>query len=648
MRASAVLRTALLALLPALLPLLAAFRGATGPRAVELNLGPGDGPYLDGFAPAWEIGEDGAAHHWTRREARVTLPLEATGPLDLLYRFAPPPGGGLVSVVAAGRVDRFEAAADRWDERRLVLPSGPRAPLALRLQVEGRDPRDLGLRLDFVRFELSAASRLWLRGPARFRAAATVALVALLLAGAGVSLRVVLALGGLTALLAAAGLLADPWLTHRLLTGVPEALVVCGVPGLVLGHVFAARGLLSGGDLRAVAILFASSLLVRLVPLNHPAFFHPDLRTHARIAAHVRHLGWSFFRNPYQGLWRTAGEEGRVASGMWIKSIGGAAVGLPYAVAFHATLGLFDLEQDSAMTATRVAGGAAAALAPVLVYLLARSLRISTLGAWLSVVLPSASAELANAAVPALFGHLLDLTFLIWLAARLGDRPEAGSEPWRAGVGRGAVLLAGCYVVYTSSLVVLTLLLATLVVSNAARGSAGRATALRLGSVLGLGAAAAILLYYWSFVPAAAHTLAAILGGGSAGASPDGPRTFGSVWPALLAWAVPLGAALFVVGSVLWLRSSPGNGPTHLLLGTAVALAVVALARLAAPQVFGWVHDALFAGPLVALTIGTALEALWRRAGAARLVAAALLAAVTLGGLAQYGGLLAARMGRSL
>ena len=129
MRASRVPRTALLALLPALLPLLAAFHGAAGPRAAELNFGPGDGPYLQGFASTWEIGEDGAALHWSRRAASVTLPLEATGPLDVVYRFSPPPGGGGVLVSVAGQVDRFEAIEGRWGERRLSVSAAPATPL---------------------------------------------------------------------------------------------------------------------------------------------------------------------------------------------------------------------------------------------------------------------------------------------------------------------------------------------------------------------------------------------------------------------------------------------------------------------------------------------------------------------------------------
>ena len=208
-----------------------------------------------------------------------------------------------------------------------------------------------------------------------------------------------------------------------------------------------------------------------------------------------------------------------------------------------------------------------------------------------------------------------------------------------------------CYLAYTSSLVVLTLLVAALLVGSAARGPAGRGLARRLGGVLALGAAAAVVLYYWSFVPAATESLAAVLagGGGEAGGA-DSLKTFGSVWPALLAWAAPLGGLLAVVGFVRLLRTPHGqaSGVARLFTAAAFVLGSVALARLWAPQVFGWVHDALFAGPFVCLAIGAALSALGERGGTGRSIGAAVVVVLALGGLLQYARLLAAQMGRAL
>ena len=55
--------------------------------ATEEDLGPGDAPYVSGFAPEYEI-YDRLATHWTRYNAGVALPLSATVPVSVSYRFA--------------------------------------------------------------------------------------------------------------------------------------------------------------------------------------------------------------------------------------------------------------------------------------------------------------------------------------------------------------------------------------------------------------------------------------------------------------------------------------------------------------------------------------------------------------------------------
>lgn len=632
MGAPPALRAAVLCVLPALLPMVAVLVGTAGPRSAPLNLGPGDGPYVSGFAPTWEVGEDRRAHHWSRRSAQVELPLEATGSLALVCRFAPPPGGGTVSLSVGGRADRFLVLEPRWEERRVLVDTRGRTPLAVDVRVEGSDPRDLGVRLDWVRFEVARGGRVWLRGGARFRPALTVALLGLLLAAAGVGLGATLLVATGTALALALGLFHDPWLVHRLLHGVPEGLLVGGVPVLAVGSFLASRARVDAGDRRAMMALFVLALGVRLVPLNHPSFFHPDLRTHARIVAHVRHAGMALFRNPYESLWRPVGDEDRVASGMWLKEIGGTTLGLPYAVAFHSALALFPMGEDQTVTIIRVAGAVAAALAPVLVFLLARALGLASWGAWLAVVVPSTSAELANAAVPACFGHLFDLAFLLWLATVLRPPRGAAGPPGRTPWLGGGALLAACYLAYTSSLVVLTVMVLALAVLLATREENRALLARRLVLVLGIGAAVAIALYYWSFVPAALHALRTVGDGSAAPRATRTLRTFGSVWPPLVSWAAPLGAGLTAAGLLRILRRP--KEPARALVGACLlALLVVALARLWAPALFGWVHDALFAGVVACLALGEALAAVASRGRGGRTMAGVLLGLLVVTGL---------------
>ena len=626
------LRVAALAVLPALLPVVASLVGSARPQAVALNLGPGDGPYVTGFAPTWEIGEDGLAHHWSRRTARVDLPLEATGSLALACRFAPPPGGGTVSLAVGGRADVFLVPEPRWEERRVAVEARGRTALMADLSVQGNDPRDLGLRLDWLRFEVGPGGRVWLRGAARFRPALTVALVGLLLAAAGLGLGATLVATTGAAGALSLGLFHDPWLVHRLLHGVPECLVLGGLPVLGAGSLLAARGRVSPPDRRAMMVLFVLALGVRLVPTNHPSFFHPDLRTHARIVAHVRHSGFSLFRNPYESLWRPVGGEDRVASGMWIKEIGGATLGLPYAVAFHSALAPFPLDEDQAVTIIRLAGGLAAAWAPVLVLLLARALGLSPWGAWLAVCVPSASAELANAAVPASIGALFDLAFLLWLASVLHAPRGAAFALGRATWLRGTALLAACYLAYTSSLVVLTLTLLALAFLLVARDADDARLARRLVLVLFAATLVAIALYYWSFVPAALHALGALGAGPKAVPEASTVRTFGSVWPPLASWGWPVGASLAALG-VLRILRAPKEPARSLVGATLMALLAVAGARLMAPELFGWVHEALFAGELACLALGEVAAAVARRGWASRALSWVLLGWLALSGL---------------
>src|SRR5688500_18018072 len=70
------------------LPLAAALAGSRTGRPVVLNLGPGDGPYIAGFAPDYEI-DHKVATHWTTYHAEIVLPLTIDGgPAALSYRYA--------------------------------------------------------------------------------------------------------------------------------------------------------------------------------------------------------------------------------------------------------------------------------------------------------------------------------------------------------------------------------------------------------------------------------------------------------------------------------------------------------------------------------------------------------------------------------
>src|SRR6185295_320502 len=113
---------ALLALVAA--PVAAAFVGSTTGRAVLLNLGPGDSPYIEGFSPRYEIDEK-VATHWTSYDASLRLPLLLDGGAMLSYRYARVlPETAQVQVEFQGRLaDRFACRGGVFETRQVAVGS---------------------------------------------------------------------------------------------------------------------------------------------------------------------------------------------------------------------------------------------------------------------------------------------------------------------------------------------------------------------------------------------------------------------------------------------------------------------------------------------------------------------------------------------
>ncbi|HEV7503181.1 MAG TPA: hypothetical protein VGQ33_24350, partial [Vicinamibacteria bacterium] len=298
-------RTILGAAALVLLPLAAARLGVQGPRTVTLNLGPGDGPYLSGFAPEYEI-DDKVATHWTTYHAAVTLPLEVRGgPVDLSYRFARVFGetAQVEVAFAGGVVDRFACRGGAILERSVSLGVLPATPIRIGIESDSHERRDRGLKMDWVGVTLGPGTRLRLTGWALVMPALAVGLVfgVHLLAGWRPDLALALSAPWCAAL--TLGLRLDPWLTHRLVRGLPLVLVLFGGAGLLVAAVLRRRGDLSPESLRTLAALGVAAFLVRAVAVNHPDFYYPDLRTHARLVEKVQEGGLSFFVSPSKAIW---------------------------------------------------------------------------------------------------------------------------------------------------------------------------------------------------------------------------------------------------------------------------------------------------------------------------------------------------------
>ena len=414
-----------------LVPAWAGWR-VSGPRALVMDFGPGDGPYVRGFVPDWEVDGPLGTGHWTTYEAEVALPLELRGPARATLRYSRVlPHTAVVDVVAVGRAaERFTCRGGVWEERTFDAGEGA---ARVSLRVDSHDRRNLGLKLDWLRLD---AGGVRLTGRARVRPVATVALLALLLLALGWPLARAAADAAPAAAAITILLLRDAWLTHRLLFGVPECLGAALVLALLLRGVPRLRAGLSPAW-RTAGALAAYAFLLRAGATNHPSFYYPDLLVHARLVEVVRAAGLDFLRAPSTYVWgdpAAASAEGRAASGLWLKDVGGRAIGLPYSLAFHAAFAPFESSLDRRIAWLKLAGAALSVVPLLALCALARRWGASLLGLGAMLLVPTYLSRLTLGLLPALFGHAMDLVFLAWLArlppGRIAARTVGAERCW--------------------------------------------------------------------------------------------------------------------------------------------------------------------------------------------------------------------------
>jgi hypothetical protein len=617
------------------LPLLAALAGSRSGRPITLNLGPGDAPYVSGFAPEYEI-DDKVATHWTTYHARIDLPVVVDAPMIVVaYRYARVfPQTAVVDVKIAGEpLDGFEARGGLYEERRPFLGlagTGP-IPIAITVDADSHERKDRGLKLDWVRLELPRGGTVRLRGLAAWMPAVVVILAAAILFAAGWPLARAALLASPVAIALAAGLWIDPWFTHRLLRGVPLALVVFGGAGVLIARGLIARGHALPASVRTVTALALLAFLIRAAAVNHPDFYYPDLRTHARLVEKVQEKGLSFFARPSEAI---------AEHGVWRTEAYGRTYAFPYSPAFHLPFAALGLPYDTRIAAMKLAAAALSTVPLILAWALARQWGIATAGAFLMVVVPTYTSRLSFAFLPSLFGHAVDVAFLLWLSRRLDAIGER--RAWVA----GALWMAAVQLAYVSGVVNWSVMIAVLAAVLALTGDGRRGLAvLAMGMA---GAALAVLVYYRDFLPMAID----VASRAAAGAARAPSR-----YPVQSFWAVaygrtgdffdgvyPLLAALGIGAVLLRDRSS---ARARIVLAWTATYALLLLGRAKVPDVFLHGHETLLITPLVCLAAGEALAALWRGSGGRRAAAAALLAFLVLQGLAWQWRALADQLGNA-
>lgn len=618
------------------LPLVAAWVGRSGPFTIHFNLGPGDAPYLDGFLAQYEI-DDKVATHWTTYDATITLPLVVEGgPVAVDYRYARVFGETAEVEIDAGGVplDRFSRRGGAFEERHRTLPA-MRGPLTFSVRAESHERQNMGIKLDWVRFELGERASARLSGWARWQPFAVTLLVAALLILAGFTLLRACAWAAPVAVTLALGLAVDPWLTHRLLRGVWIALPLFGVAALAAGRLLG----IERTRLPTIFLLMLTAFLVRAALVNHPDFYYPDLRTHARLVGFVREAGLDFLVSPSEVI---------TEHDVWVTEAYGKTYAFPYTPSFHVPFALFPFGYDTLILALKLAGAAISTIPIAIVWVFARSLGlafpVAPVAAALMVAIPTYASRLSFAFLPSLFGHVIDLFFLYWLY-RLFLHPArlAEGRQWLF----GALLVAASQLGYVSgvinvSLFVLILALLTLVFGGELRGK----RAIRLLGMGLVGGLIAFVVFYRDFLPMVVDVASRMLGG-----APDAESRYPITgffetaarrsYEFFGAWYPVLGA----VGLVVMIRRGV---PRLVFAAWLVTYFVLLLGRAKVPDIFLHGHETLFLTPFVCIASAVALATLIHRGGAFRALGIGVLTVMTTAGFWRQWGYFADQLRNAL
>jgi hypothetical protein len=593
---------ALAALLAAAGLLLAAAGWARAP--LTFDAGPSTGRYLAGFTDSEE--RPPLTFRWSRREARVALPLSAgaaPGRLTLrAARFLDEPA--LVEVLVSGRpAGTFEARPGGFKLHRLAV-SVPPGPLSLELRATSPGGEDLGVALDWVQLE-GVPLRVGLAFPLLL-----VGGVFVLARATGFPLRTAAALAALAALLAALGAALDPF-------GAAHVAAHLVVPGLALAAAcaWALRGRERG---RVVVMVFLAGYLVKGAGVFHPRAFYPDVRLFGRYTRELAQAEGTLAERSQQAQVRT--------NTAYPRYVAGKAYAFPYSPVFFLPFTALPPERALVEDALKHVALAAAALEVVAVFVFAGIVAGSAVGvaaAAVAAALPPLFSRLLLAMWATLAGHLLDLAVVI-AALLLAARPQS---PRRALGLLTATLLA--LFTYISSLFNVGGFLGILGLLEGRRG-------LRL---LALAAGAALTVVVCLYLPFALVFFeeilpAALRGEAKAASEASAAAALGRI-PIFFGYAYPL---LTAAGLVL-VRRRATREAWRVVAAYGLTFALLVALRAFGGGLFKDLKEVEFVGPLVALGTGAVLVDLAGRGTAGRWAAALTgigLLAFGLGRYAEY------------
>lgn len=373
-----------------------------------------------------------------------------------------------------------------------------RTPFGLTIDSSSPDKRPLGVALDWMEVQrLSPHARFALRTPTLL-GLLLVALLAFLaprLAGASTpaaALHAVAITG-----MAAVGCWWDILAAERIVREGGGVYAGVALVAVLLARWPRSRRALQVTDARvagALVTLVLAALALRLVILLHPQFYYPDVRVHALFSWQLARRGLIAFLRSFT--------ENQFRYSLGLQMENGHWYAFPYPPLFYVlTWPLVTLVRMRPEVAVSVLPAAVNSLEAFLVFGIARRLRAgewtATAAAGALAVLPLFLARLSLAYFPAMVGHAVDATVILFLLARMRelDRPRV--------VLPLAGLIALALLTYTQSLlnfaVLLPLFLVVLLASD--RSAETRRRALGLVVAGALGAALSLVVFYGRYVP---------------------------------------------------------------------------------------------------------------------------------------------------
>jgi len=572
--------------------------------ALEFDVGPSTGAYLEGFTESEE--RVPVTFRWTRERAQIGLPVDGAGADAVLsVRFARfLDGNASVRVFIDGDPQgSFSARSGRFRTLELPIRLDGGSP-TIAFLVDDPNPERLGIAIDWIRIE----NARWHIPNETLRPTVLLVGVFLLTLALGRSHGTAVALGVGVAIVQAAWVGHDPFAmvhTHDQLT----------VIGLAASSLVALT-CITAGRARALPLLFLIGYLLKGAALFHPSYWYPDVRLHRRYVEAFAAAEGSFVER---------GLDAQKSSGTaYPRQLGGKNYAMPYSPLFYLPFTLVDGDARSLESTMKHVGLLLASAEVLLVYILASYLlgaRVALIASALAIFLPPMMSRLLFAQWPTLAGHLLDTIAILFGASVL---KHLDRRRWLIGYG-ASVLTA--FVSYISSLFTLSFFTCGLAL-------VARRRALSLLLVAAAAGVTTIALLYLQFVRAVVTEILPAIsqGAASAGSEAIGPMAVLARIPLFYGYGFPL----FAIAGLILARRSPSAFKTLVAYGFAFT-ALLALRSISGA--FKDLKELVFIGPFVAIATGVCLESLAARGRSGRFAAVAVtcgLAAFGLSKLAEY------------